>query len=79
MPSQPDGLYYRCYFTKNDHIVAVEAVFAADDDGAIERARTLLAAAEFLSMELWRGAECVAKLDKDVLEPPTEEVLDNRT
>jgi hypothetical protein len=49
----------------NDHIVAHEAMLCLNDEAAIEKARTLLAATSFLSLEVWRGAACVAKLDKD--------------
>jgi hypothetical protein len=39
-------------------------VFSDDDVGALEKLGDILAATEHLSVELWRGKECVAKLDK---------------
>jgi hypothetical protein len=65
MDSRSKGLYYRCYFTINDRIVAHEAINCADDAAAIEKARALLAGTSYLSLEVWRGAACVAKLEKD--------------
>jgi hypothetical protein len=65
MDSSSKALYYRCYFMKNDHVIALEEIFSDDDDAAIETARAILASAKFLSLELWRGAERVAKLDKE--------------
>lgn len=57
--------YYRCYFICDDHIVGHEDVFDHDDDYAIEKARKLLEAASYTALELWRGKECIAKLEKE--------------
>jgi hypothetical protein len=57
--------YYRCYFIQADRIVGHEDVFSADDDSAIEKARELLNAGTLRKIELWRGKERVAILEKD--------------
>jgi hypothetical protein len=64
MDSPVQERYYRCYFISNDHIVGYKNVFSDDDVGALEKLGDILAATEHLSVELWRGTECVAKLDK---------------
>ena len=58
-------LYYRCYFIQDDRIVGHEDVYSRDDDGAIEKARELLNAGTLRMIELWRGKERVAVLEKD--------------
>jgi hypothetical protein len=55
----------RCYFIQADRIVGHEDVFSADDDSAIEKARELLNAGTLRKIELWRGKERVAVLEKD--------------
>jgi hypothetical protein len=56
--------YYRCYFIRNDRIARHEDVYCYEDEGAIEKVREILAASEYLSVELWRGKDCIARLDK---------------
>ena len=56
--------YYRCYFIQDDRIVGYEDVFSHDDDGAIERAREILRDKTHRTIELWRGKERVAVLEK---------------
>jgi hypothetical protein len=77
MDSASKALYYRCYFTQNDHVIAHEEIFCDDDDAAIEKARAILASAKFMSLELWRGAECVAKLDKEEAHSSDDGVSDS--
>ena len=57
--------YYRCYLIKDEHIVRHEEVFGPDDDVAIDKAREILEASKFLSIEVWRGTERVASIAKD--------------
>jgi hypothetical protein len=57
--------YYRCYLIKDEHIVRHEEVFSHDDVAAIEKAREILGASMFLTIEVWRGTECVASIAKD--------------
>ena len=57
--------YYRCYLLRDEHIVGHEEVFGPDDDAAIGRAREILEASELPTIEVWRGAECVASIAKD--------------
>jgi hypothetical protein len=56
--------YYRCYLVKDEHIVGHEVVFGRDDDAAIEKAREILEASTFLTIEVWRGAERIASIGK---------------
>ena len=56
--------YYRCYFLKNDHIVAVEEIHSHDDVEAIDKAQASLAKTESLTAELWRGRERIAAIDE---------------
>jgi hypothetical protein len=67
--------YYRCYFISNDHVVGYKDVFSHDDVGAIEKLGEISVVTEHLSVELWRGKECVAKIDK---KPPTPTELPAR-
>jgi hypothetical protein len=64
MDSPVQDRYYRCYFISNDHIFGYKNVFSNEDVSAIEKLGEILAATKCLSVELWRGEECVAKLDK---------------
>ena len=57
--------YYRCYFIQNDRIVDYEDIFSAEDGEAIEEARELLNAGTRRTIELWKGKERVAVLEKD--------------
>ena len=57
--------YYRCYFMKDDRIVGYQNVFSHDDDGAIDKAREILRDESQRTIELWRGKERVAVLEKD--------------
>ena len=66
MDSPGQERYYRCYFVSNDHIFGYRHVLSEDDVSAIESLEEILAATEYLSVELWRGKECVAKLDKSL-------------
>lgn len=54
--------YYRCYFIKDLHVVAVEQFHCADDSAAMLRASTILNASEFLSIELWQEGRMVGQL-----------------
>ena len=56
--------YYRAYLIKDEHIVGYENVFSHDDDAAIEKAREILKASKFLTIEVWRGNECLASVAK---------------
>ena len=56
--------YYRAYFIKDDHIAGYENVLSHDDDAAIEKAREILKSSEFLTIEVWRGNECLASVAK---------------
>ena len=57
--------YYRCYFMREGRIVAYEDVFSYDDDRAIEKAREILSGESYPTIELWRGKELVAVLERD--------------
>jgi hypothetical protein len=50
---------------KDEHIVGYEDVFSHDDDEAIEKARAILSVSDSLTLEVWRGTERVAKLERD--------------
>jgi hypothetical protein len=56
--------HYRCYFIRDDHVVAVEQLDCADDASALLRASTILNASEFLSIELWREARLIGHLSR---------------
>jgi hypothetical protein len=56
--------YCRAYFIRDEHIAGYEKVFSPDDDAAIEKAREILKASEFLRIEMWRGNECLASVAK---------------
>ena len=56
--------YYRAYFIRDEHIAGYEKVFSHDDDAAIERAREILKASEFRTIEVWRSNECLASVAK---------------
>ncbi|MBA4098878.1 MAG: hypothetical protein C0484_19200 [Rhodospirillum sp.] len=56
--------YYRAYLIKDKHIVGYENVLSHDDDAAIEKAREILKASKFLTIEVWRGNECLASVAK---------------
>jgi len=56
--------YYRAYFIKGEHIVGYENVFSRDDDAAIEKAREILKASKFTTIEVWRGNDCLASVAK---------------
>ena len=75
MASPSKGLYYRCYFTKDDRIVGYVNIFAENDDEAIDQSRKILSAARYLSVELWRGTECVATLEKEAPETSDRDLV----
>lgn len=56
--------YYRCYLIEDDRIVRPQDVFSYDNAGAIEQAEEILATTHYLSIEVWRGHECVATVNK---------------
>ena len=56
--------HYRAYFIKDEHIAGYETVFSRDDDAAIEKAREILIASKFMTIEVWRGNECLASVAK---------------
>jgi hypothetical protein len=58
--------YYRCYLLRDDHVARHEDVFSYDDLGAIEKAEGILAGAEHLSIEVWRGRQHVATVNKNI-------------
>ena len=71
--------YYRCYFLKDDHIVGFEEFIGDSNVDAIEKARALLAHVENLTVELWRGSERIAAIDRSGAIPADLEISSQRS
>ena len=56
--------YYRCYLMHDGHISRPADVFSFDDADAIDQAAEILSTAIHTSIEVWRGKEHVATVNR---------------
>jgi hypothetical protein len=54
--------HYRGYFMQDENIVAPANIDAADDAGALVKARELLSNGQFLRVEVWQRGRLVGTL-----------------
>ena len=52
---------YRCYFMRDDHIIAPDSIEATDDAAAMLAAERLLISTSFREIEIWEGARSVGR------------------
>ena len=56
--------HYRMYFMRAGHTYAAEVVECDGDGVAIEKAKELLTASEFSTMEVWQGSRKVGFVER---------------
>ena len=56
---------YRFYFKSDDQTVAADVLECDGDGDALEKAKQLLSASQFETMEIWQGTRKVGNIERN--------------